>query len=78
MYPIRPPGYSKSSSRAPVLVIPSKRALNEVFKEMLRADEMRVLDVAVACGFRTQQHFARVFRRICGASPTEYRYLVLR
>jgi AraC family transcriptional regulator len=42
-------------------------------KEMLRAPEGRILDVAVACGFKTQQHFARVFRRICGASPTEYR-----
>ena len=41
--------------------------------EMLRAAQMRVLDVAVACGFKTQQHFARVFRRVCGASPTEYR-----
>jgi AraC family transcriptional regulator len=40
---------------------------------MLRAPEARVLDVAVACGFKTQQHFARVFRRISGASPTEYR-----
>jgi AraC family transcriptional regulator len=47
-------------------------------KEMLRVSEARVLDVAVACGFKTQQHFARVFRRICGASPTEYRYEVLR
>jgi hypothetical protein len=35
---------------------------------MLREAEMRVLDVAVACGFKTQQHFARVFRQICGAS----------
>jgi AraC family transcriptional regulator len=42
-------------------------------KEMLRAPEGRVLDAALACGFKTQQHFARVFRRICGASPTEYR-----
>ena len=42
-------------------------------KEMLRAVEMRVLDVAVACGFKSQQHFARMFRRISGASPTEYR-----
>ena len=42
-------------------------------KEMLRAAEMRVLDVAVACGFKNQQHFARVFRKVCGASPTEYR-----
>jgi len=47
-------------------------------KEMLREEEMRVLDVAVACGFKTQQHFARMFRRICGASPTVYRYKVLR
>jgi AraC family transcriptional regulator len=47
-------------------------------KEMLRMPEARVLDVAVACGFKTQQHFARVFRRICGASPTVYRYKVLR
>jgi AraC family transcriptional regulator len=47
-------------------------------KEMLRDAEIRVLDVAVACGFKTQQHFARVFRQICGASPREYRYDVLR
>ncbi|HEY2545442.1 MAG TPA: helix-turn-helix domain-containing protein [Candidatus Acidoferrum sp.] len=47
-------------------------------KEMLRAAEMRVLDVAVSCGFKTQQHFARVFRQLCGASPTEYRQEFLR
>ena len=40
---------------------------------MLRAPATRVLDVAVACGFKTQQHFARVFRRLCGTSPREYR-----
>ena len=47
-------------------------------KEMLRAAEVRVLDVAVACGFKTQQHFARMFRRLCGVSPTEYRQEFLR
>jgi len=47
-------------------------------KEMLRSADMRVLDVAIACGFKTQQHFARVFRQVCGASPTEYRYEFLR
>jgi AraC family transcriptional regulator len=31
------------------------------------------LDVAVACGFKTQQHFAQVFRDVCRVSPTEYR-----
>src|SRR5215831_13529097 len=42
-------------------------------KAMLRAADARVLDVAVACGFKTQQHFAQVFRGLCGISPTEYR-----
>ena len=42
-------------------------------KRLLREPEMRVLDVAVACGFKTQQHFARVFHRICRTSPSEYR-----
>jgi AraC family transcriptional regulator len=40
---------------------------------MLRAPDARVLDVAVACGFKTQQHFAQVFRDVWGVSPTEYR-----
>ena len=42
-------------------------------KSMLRAPDARVLDVAVACGFKTQQHFAQVFRDVCRVSPTEYR-----
>jgi AraC family transcriptional regulator len=46
-------------------------------KAMLRAPDARVLDVAVACGFKTQQHFAQVFRDICGISPTGYRQDVL-
>jgi AraC family transcriptional regulator len=41
---------------------------------MLRAPDARVLDVAVACGFKTQQHFAQAFRDVCGVSPTEYRH----
>jgi transcriptional regulator GlxA family with amidase domain len=40
---------------------------------MLRAPDARVLDVAVTCGFKTQQHFAQVFRDAWGVSPTEYR-----
>ena len=42
-------------------------------KAMLRAPDARVLDVALACGFKTQQHFAQVFRVVWGVSPTEYR-----
>ena len=40
---------------------------------MLRAPDARVLDVAVAYGFQTQQHFAQIFRDVWGVSPTEYR-----
>jgi AraC family transcriptional regulator len=46
-------------------------------KAMLRAADARVLDVAVACGFKTQQHFAQVFRDACGVSPREYRQAFL-
>jgi AraC family transcriptional regulator len=47
-------------------------------KEMLRAAEVRMLDVAVACGFKTQQHFVLVFRQLCAAGPAEYRQELLR
>ena len=43
------------------------------YEGVLRAPDARVLDVAVACGFKTQQHFAQVFRDVCGVSPTQYR-----
>jgi AraC family transcriptional regulator len=68
--------FRKSTGQSPhqfVLRVRVERA-----KDMLRAVEVRVLDVAVACGFKTQQHFARVFRRLCGVSPTEYRQEFLR
>jgi AraC family transcriptional regulator len=68
--------FRKSTGESPHQFILRQRV--ERAKEMLREVDMRVLDVAVACGFKTQQHFARVFRRMCGGSPTEYRYEVLR
>jgi AraC family transcriptional regulator len=63
--------FRKSTGESPHHFVMRHRV--ERAKEMLRAAELRVLDVAVACGFKTQQHFARAFRRICGVSPTEYR-----
>ncbi|HEX8799380.1 MAG TPA: helix-turn-helix domain-containing protein, partial [Terriglobales bacterium] len=68
--------FHKSTGETPHQFVLRNRI--ERAKEMLREAEARVLDVAVACGFKTQQHFARVFRRICGTSPTEYRYEVVR
>lgn len=63
--------FHKTTGESPHQFVVRRRV--ERAKDMLTAPEARVLDVAVACGFKTQQHFARVFRRICGASPTEYR-----
>jgi AraC family transcriptional regulator len=63
--------FRKSTGESPHQFVLRQRV--ERAKEMLRAADARVLDVAVACGFKTQQHFARVFRQMCGASPTEYR-----
>jgi AraC family transcriptional regulator len=68
--------FRKSTGESPHYFVLRHRV--ERAKEMLRAAETRVLDVAVASGFKTQQHFARVFRRICGVSPTEYRQEFLR
>ena len=63
--------FRKSTGESPHQFVLHQRI--ERGKEMLRAAEGRILDVAIACGFKTQQHFARVFRKFCGASPTEYR-----
>jgi len=63
--------FRQSTGQSPHQFVLHRRI--ERAKEMLRAAESRVLDVAVACGFKSQEHFARVFRRVCGASPTEYR-----
>jgi AraC family transcriptional regulator len=49
------------------------RARIERAKRMLHSGQTRVVDIAVACGFETPQHFARVFKRLCDATPTRYR-----
>ena len=64
--------FRKSTGESPHGFVLRQRI--ERAKKMLRDAETRVLDVAVACGFKTQQHFARVFRQICGVSPKEYRH----
>ena len=42
-------------------------------RQLLRVSEKRVADVAVECGFVSQAHFAAVFRRAVGVTPTAYR-----
>jgi len=63
--------FRKSTGETPHQFVLRQRL--ERSKAMLRAPDARVLDVAIACGFKTQQHFAQVFREVWGVSPTEYR-----
>lgn len=63
--------FRKSTGETPHQFVLRQRI--ERAKAMLRAPDARVLDVAVACGFKTQQHFAQVFRDVCRVSPTAYR-----
>src|SRR6202008_2063554 len=63
--------FRKSTGETPHRFVLRQRI--ERAKAMLRSPDARVLDVAVACGFKTQQHFAQVFRDVCGISPTGYR-----
>jgi len=63
--------FRKSTGETPHQFVLRQRL--ERAKRMLRAPDARVLDVALACGFKTQQHFAQVFRDACRVSPTRYR-----
>lgn len=42
-------------------------------RELLATSDLTVLDVALASGFRSQQHLSQVFRKHLGCSPNEYR-----
>ena len=63
--------FRKSTGQSPHQFVLRQRL--ERARAMLRTADSRVLDVAVACGFKTQQHFAQAFRDVWGVSPTEYR-----
>src|SRR6185436_10508331 len=42
-------------------------------KNLLLNPNLRVSEIAFASGFQSLTHFNRVFRRLCGISPTGYR-----
>ena len=45
----------------------------EKAKDLLLNPNLRVSEIAYEVGFRSLTHFNRVFKRILGQSPTEYR-----
>ncbi len=42
-------------------------------KELLAKDKYYIYEIAKLVGFDDQQYFTRVFKKIVGVSPSEYR-----
>lgn len=45
----------------------------EKAKEMLRDTRLSIREISLACGYADANYFARVFKRITGKTPSEYR-----
>lgn len=41
--------------------------------ELLQTTQLKITDIGLQCGFQEMSYFAKVFRRICGCTPGEYR-----
>jgi AraC family transcriptional regulator len=67
--------FKKSMGKSPHQFVLQQRV--QYAKELLVSLNLRMIDIAVASGFKTQQHFARIFRKVSGLSPTEYQRLKL-
>lgn len=52
----------------------NRRRVKEA-KTLLVGEQMRISDVAEACGFQDAGYFRKVFRTICGMTPRQYRDL---
>lgn len=59
------------AGRSPMRCLRDRR-LQEAMSR-LRADDARVLDIALACGFRDLAHFNRTFKSVAGRTPSAYR-----
>jgi len=42
-------------------------------KRRLRGTDASIPQIAFVCGFASQQHLTRIFKRVCGATPAAYR-----
>jgi transcriptional regulator GlxA family with amidase domain len=42
-------------------------------KSLLRETDMKIIDIAMACGIGSSQYFANIFRQSTGVTPSSYR-----
>jgi AraC family transcriptional regulator len=40
---------------------------------LMKNQSLRIIDIAESCGFTSQSQFSRVFRRVIGVTPWQYR-----
>jgi AraC family transcriptional regulator len=70
------PSQFSAQFRASTGVTPTRYMLRlriERAKQLLRSSRLSVLEIGMTVGFDNQQHFATVFRRLAGISPSVYR-----
>jgi AraC family transcriptional regulator len=68
--------FRRSTGFSPHAYLLSRRL--DKAKEMLAADSLPLLDVAIAVGFQSQSHFTAVFRRLVGSTPGKWRAFAAR
>jgi AraC family transcriptional regulator len=42
-------------------------------QSLMKSQSLRIIDIAESCGFTSQSQFSRVFRRVVGVAPRQYR-----
>jgi AraC family transcriptional regulator len=45
----------------------------EKAQALMKSQSLRIIDIAESCGFASQSQFSRVFRRVIGVTPRQYR-----
>lgn len=63
--------FRKATGHSPRQYVIARRI--ERAKELLRATDLEIVDVANRVGFATQSHFTTIFGRRCGTTPRRYR-----
>lgn len=46
-------------------------------KRLLEETDMRIIEISLAVGYENEKHFMKLFKAVCGVSPTEYRKNVM-
>jgi AraC-like DNA-binding protein len=64
--------FAKSEGVPPAEFVLQQR-LQRAVKLLTRADFLPVKEVAILCGFEDANYFSKVFRRVYGTHPTEFR-----